>query len=350
MRSHRNGTESKPSHADRDVLVVLSKFQKHVATHQEQLATFTVPKSVDDENSGETGQSAGSDVSVNISEGSIVYSDYSDAFVVDTGSTNVYTNQDDTSTEKEVGKCRPRVLIAEDNPLNLAVLKRLLLREGIQDVYVANDGQEAYETVEANFSRDDEFDLIFMDIQMPKLNGLASTQLIRKLGCETPIIAVTPASSDTSRAHELIQRGMSEVILKPFRQQTIRKVLQRYGIVADGARMTSSARDLYMNDSYQTPTVDVESLISPLEEFLATTSFDDVGKGPERLSNLRSVTTLIAETLSGSGSVKTADLIDVLPHLHHNDVMNLRTEYKTLVKVGPERKSVNVAKHIQARL
>ena len=350
-RRHPQGceTESTPGHSD--VLVVLSKFQKHVATHQEQLATFTLPKAVDHDASEESGQNAGSDVSVNVSEGSVVYSDISDVFVVGTGSDNVYMDtRNDKSVEKNVQESRSRVLVAEDNPINLAVLKRLLLHEGIQDVHAANDGQEAYDIVKANFESDDKFDLIFMDIQMPKLSGLASTQLIRKLGCETPIIAITPASSDTSRTHELIQRGVNEVILKPFRQQTIKKMLQKYGIVSNSTKTTSSMRDLFMHDSYQTPTVDVESLISPLEELLGNTSFDDVTSSPERQLNLRGVAALIAETLSGSGKVKTSGLIDVLPHLHHNEIMNLRTAYKSLVKVGPERKGVNVAKHIQARL
>lgn len=47
---------------------------------------------------------------------------------------------------------------------------------------------------------------------------------------------------------------------------------------------------------------------------------------------------------------KVGDLIVVLPNLHHNEIMNLRTEYKKLVKIGPERKGVNIAKHIRARL
>ncbi|KAK7722448.1 hypothetical protein SLS64_000985 [Diaporthe eres] len=329
----------------------LKLFKKHVATHQEQLAIFTVPKSTDYDGPDESGRNAGSDVSVHVSEGSAAMSDASGAFVVGAESPSINMDKrNNTAVEEAAGDSKPRVLIAEDNPINLAVLRRLLLHEGIDDITAAKDGQEAYDMVKENFDHDNKFDLIFMDIQMPRLSGLASTQLIRTLGCETPIVAVTPASSDTSRAHELIQRGVNEVILKPFRQPTIRKVLQRFAIVAGDAGRSSLARELYMHDSYQTPTVDVESLISPLEAFLATASSGDVGESPRNDSDISSVTALIAEALRGPGRVKTADLIDLLPNLHHNDIMNLRTEYKRLVKVGAERKGVNVAKHIRARL
>lgn len=341
-------TELEPNFPD--VLVAISKFKKHVATHQEQLAIFAVPKSTDHDGPDESGPNAGSDVSMHISEGSPAMSDASDAFVVEAGGPNAKTDErNDTVTEKAAGESSPRVLIAEDNPINLAVLRRLLLHEGINDITAAKDGQEAYDIVKDNFDHSQKFDLIFMDIQMPRLSGLASTQLIRTLGCGTPIVAMTPASSDTSRAQELI-RGVNEVILKPFRQLTLRKVLQRYAVITGDARKSSLARELYMHDSYQTPTVDVESLISPLEAFLATASSGEISESAGTDSDISSVTALIAEALRSPGGVKTAVLIDLLPNLHHNEIMNLRTEYKRLVKVGPEHKGVNVAKHIRARL
>lgn len=331
-----------------DILVAISKFKKHVATHQEQVAIFTVPKSTDFDGPDESGRNAGSDVSVHISEGSFATSDASDAFVVEAGGPNTKVDEENnTAIHQAAGESRPRVLIAEDNPVNLAVLRRLLVNEGIQDISAAQDGQEAYDIVKENFERGDKFDLIFMDIQMPRLSGLASTQLIRTMGCETPIIAMTPAPSDTSRAYEL---GVNQVILKPFRQLTIRKVLQKFAIISGDVGKSRLTRDLYPFDSYETPTVDVESKISPLEAVLATTSSENQGESGGNDSDISSVTTLIAEALRGPGKAKVSDLIIVLPNLHHNEIMNLRTEYKKLVKIGPERKGVNIAKHIRARL
>lgn len=333
-----------------DVLVAISKFKKHVATHQEQVAIFTVPKSTDFDGPDESGHNAGSDVSVHISEGSFATSDASDAFVVEAEELDAKVDEENnTAIHQAAGESRPRVLIAEDNPVNLAVFGRLLRNMGIWDISAAQDGQEAYDMVKEKFEGNDKFDLIFMDIQMPRLNGLASTQLIRNLGCETPIVAMTTASFDTNRTHELIQRGVNEVVLKPFRAVAVAKLLQKFGISGDAGRAIP-ARELYMHDSYQTPTVDVESLISPLEAVLATTYSENQGESGGNDSDISSVTTLIAEALRGPGMAKVGDLIVVLPNLHHNEIMNLRTEYKKLVKIGPERKGVNIAKHIRARL
>lgn len=58
----------------------------------------------------------------------------------------------------------------------------------------------------------------------------------------------------------------------------------------------------------------------------------------------------IADALRGSKAPKTEPLIEILPGLTHEQVMDLRAEYKRLVKTGPEKKGVNVAKHIRVRL
>lgn len=58
----------------------------------------------------------------------------------------------------------------------------------------------------------------------------------------------------------------------------------------------------------------------------------------------------IADALRGSKTPKTEPLVEILPGLTHEQVMDLRAEYKRLVKTGPEKKGVNVAKHIRVRL
>jgi len=58
----------------------------------------------------------------------------------------------------------------------------------------------------------------------------------------------------------------------------------------------------------------------------------------------------LADALKGSKAPKTEPLIEILPGMTHEQIMNLRAEYKRLVKTGPEKKGVNVAKHIRVRL
>ncbi|CAH0058636.1 unnamed protein product [Clonostachys solani] len=68
------------------------------------------------------------------------------------------------------------------------------------------------------------------------------------------------------------------------------------------------------------------------------------------LIDVTSVARTLAQTLKGLGAVDTRALIQDLALLTHAEIMSLREEYKSLVKVGPERKGVNVAKHIRVRL
>ncbi|KAJ3467279.1 hypothetical protein FSOLCH5_004266 [Fusarium solani] len=69
-----------------------------------------------------------------------------------------------------------------------------------------------------------------------------------------------------------------------------------------------------------------------------------------RFHDAEDITTQLAQALKSSHRLDTAPLIEILPSLTHEQVMELRAEYKRLVKTGPERKGVNLAKHIRARL
>lgn len=69
-----------------------------------------------------------------------------------------------------------------------------------------------------------------------------------------------------------------------------------------------------------------------------------------RFHDPEDITSQLAQALKGNKKPDTAPLIEILPSLTHEQVMELRVEYKRLVKTGSERKGVNVAKHIRARL
>lgn len=103
---------------------------------------------------------------------------------------------------------RLRVLVAEDNLVNQEVVLRMLKLEDIYDVVVAKDGQEAYEMVKQSMDKGQYFNLIFMDIQMPNLDGLQSTRLIRQMGYSAPIVALT-AFAEESNVKECYDSGMN---------------------------------------------------------------------------------------------------------------------------------------------
>ena len=131
------------------------------------------------------------------------------------------------STEKETGKNEKRVLLVEDNDLNREIAEELL-RESQFLVESASDGQEAVEL----FSRHSEyyFDLILMDIQMPRMDGYEATSRIRSLARNdaktVPIYAITANTleNDKVRAYE---SGMDYVIEKPISIELFQDLLKK---------------------------------------------------------------------------------------------------------------------------
>ncbi|KAI1826075.1 hypothetical protein F4861DRAFT_133074 [Xylaria intraflava] len=133
-----------------------------------------------------------------------------------------------------------RVLVAEDNPTNIEVVRRMLKLEDVYDVTIAKDGQEAYDLVKANMDSSADFDLIFMDIQMPNVDGLQSTRLIRNMGYSAPIVALT-AFSDESNVKNCIECGMDEFLSKPIRRPALKRVLKKFATIPEEPETTSAS-------------------------------------------------------------------------------------------------------------
>ncbi|SPN97301.1 related to protein histidine kinase [Cephalotrichum gorgonifer] len=131
------------------------------------------------------------------------------------------------------GACaRLRVLVADDNSTNIEVVSKMLKLEDVYDVTVAKDGQEAYEQVKAAMAADRGFDVIFMDVQMPNVDGLQSTRLIRGMGYKSPIVALT-AFSEESNVRECMESGMDEFLSKPIRRPALKQVLQKFATIPE---------------------------------------------------------------------------------------------------------------------
>ena len=118
-----------------------------------------------------------------------------------------------------------RVLAAEDNPVNQLVLKTLLGHFGIEPTIVG-DGEAAFEAWRA-----ESWDLILMDAQMPRLDGVAATRRIRAAEAETgrprtPIIALT-ANALSHQADEYSACGMDDLVAKPIQLPRLVEVMNR---------------------------------------------------------------------------------------------------------------------------
>ncbi|KAJ6103996.1 hypothetical protein N7523_010316 [Penicillium sp. IBT 18751x] len=125
-----------------------------------------------------------------------------------------------------------RVLVAEDNSVNQEVVRRMLALEEVYDVTMVKDGQEAFDTVKANMEKGQVFDLIFMDIQMPNLDGLQSTRLIREIGYSAPIVALS-AFAEESNIKDCMDSGMDMFISKPIRRPALKQVLNKFATIPE---------------------------------------------------------------------------------------------------------------------
>ncbi|KAK2592352.1 Histidine kinase osmosensor [Conoideocrella luteorostrata] len=132
----------------------------------------------------------------------------------------------------KAGRGELRVLVADDNSTNIEVVSRMLKLEKVHNVTIAKDGQEAYELVKANMEENQQFDLIFMDVQMPNLDGLQSTRLIRKMGYVAPIVALT-AFSEESNVKECMESGMDDFVSKPIRRPALKNVLTKFSTILE---------------------------------------------------------------------------------------------------------------------
>jgi osomolarity two-component system, sensor histidine kinase SLN1 len=162
------------------------------------------------------------------------------------------------------GQGKLKVLVADDNSTNIEVVSRMLKLEDVYDVTIAKDGQEAYDLVKATMEKNESFDVIFMDVQMPNVDGLQSTRLIREMGYTSPIVALT-AFSEESNVRECINSGMDEFLAKPIRRPALKQVLKKFATIPEEpetasviTRKTSPERSGESSSSGSQPEFDEE--------------------------------------------------------------------------------------------
>lgn len=114
------------------------------------------------------------------------------------------------------------LLIVEDVLSNYQLVQAYLGKSGASIVHVDN-GVDAVSIFEKN----QQIDLVIMDIRLPRLNGLVATQRIRKLNPRIPIIAQTAFAMQSDR-EMCLKAGCNEFIAKPFRRQELFQILAKF--------------------------------------------------------------------------------------------------------------------------
>jgi len=115
-----------------------------------------------------------------------------------------------------------KILLVEDDKINRLIVNNILKRQNVNLTKVEN-GVQAIEIL-----KKESFDLILMDIQMPDMNGIEATNIIRnELKMRTPIIALT-ANSFGSEIDEVMEVGMNDYLIKPFEEQDLINVITKH--------------------------------------------------------------------------------------------------------------------------
>ena len=113
------------------------------------------------------------------------------------------------------------ILLVEDNTINREIALEWLTQAGL-NVYCATNGRDAIECIET-----EHFDLVLMDIQMPRMSGIDATRTIRQRGfADVPIIALT-AQAMKGDSDRCLAAGMNDYLSKPLDIRVLKDVLSK---------------------------------------------------------------------------------------------------------------------------
>jgi two-component system, sensor histidine kinase and response regulator len=244
-----------------------------------------------------------------------------------------------------------RILLAEDSPVNRAVAVRLLQKRG-HSVVAVEDGQEALARLER-----ERFDLVLMDVQMPRLDGLEATAAIRRreatTGGHLPIVALT-ARAMRQDEEQCRRAGMDAFLPKPIDAQALFRVVESCddSFAADAAAEITAAAPVLDHETLRRRMGDDTDLIgevagiflqdgpatlAALQSSLARGDLAAIARGAHRLkgalANLsagaaRSAAEVLEATTHGGDVVETRCALDAL----QREIQRLRAELLPLAR------------------
>ena len=176
---------------------------------------------------------------------------------------------DNHKKENEIPQFSGHVLVAEDVKTNQLLTTSMLNRMGLE-VTIASDGIEAVEKATAK-----QYDIIFMDIQMPNLDGYEAVTILRKHGNKTPIIAMT-AHAMKGDAQKCIAAGCDDYLSKPIDRCGLAKKIRKYlsrkeqGLISQVESVQSQANELSKlcdNQEFASNTEEIINMEKLVERF-----------------------------------------------------------------------------------
>ena len=124
----------------------------------------------------------------------------------------------DKRVERKIPELSGRVLVAEDNPVNQQIIRRLLEQTGL-DVDLVDNGEKALTKAKNGL-----YDIVFLDMQMPVMGGQEAAVKLREAGFKVPLVAFT-ANVMTHQVHSYFESGFVDVIEKPINRDKLYRLL-----------------------------------------------------------------------------------------------------------------------------
>jgi signal transduction histidine kinase/CheY-like chemotaxis protein len=128
-----------------------------------------------------------------------------------------------------------RILLAEDNPINRQLAVMILDKMGYS-CGVAENGKEVLDQLQK-----EPFDLIFMDIQMPEMDGLEATRHIRRGRGKQPVIIAMTANTTRKDRDDCMTEGMNDFLSKPVHLDELIRMMENWGQTINGARQLAAS-------------------------------------------------------------------------------------------------------------
>jgi len=225
------------------------------------------------------------------------------------------------------------VLVCEDNIMNQGVIRDHLEKVGLNAV-LANNGLEGVEMVKKRRKYDKKpFDLIFMDVHMPVMDGIEAASIIRELNTGTPVVAMT-ANVMISDQEAYKASGMIETVSKPFTTQILWRCLLRYftpvGWVNEEA---SQVRDEEEKFRLKMMTQFVENNRNICAEIDDALDSGDINKAFRLVHNLKNHAGIIENrNLQRTAAFVESALINGINKLFPADLDKLRLELDEVIR------------------
>jgi len=220
---------------------------------------------------------------------------------------NIWLDQPIEESQSE--KLPLKVMAVDDNPANLKLISALLA-ERVDQVVTCSNGEEALHA-----AQEQRFDMILMDIQMPKMDGVTACQEVKKtkLNAHTPVIAVT-AHAMVGERDRLLKAGMDDYLTKPIEEHILQQVLVHWSPHIDESQVDRV--DLASVVTEPAPQVEVPNdvIIDWPQALKQAANKEDLAKEMLHMlvDYIREVDDFVGEVLES----ETADSEQLVHHIH----------------------------------